>query len=187
MSNDGRVRDEMEQVPPAGGADEHEHEEEHGPSLLELLIAQGTQPSRALASRILGVVVGRVEHVEASGAARVSFQGAPPEGFAARAMVPLGPQDQGREVALLFEGGDPEKPMVMGMICSPLASSDDADVEARADGRRVEIAADEEIVLRCGDASITLTRAGKIILRGAYVLSRSSGVNRIQGGSVEIN
>jgi hypothetical protein len=51
----------------------------------------------------------------------------------------------------------------------------------------VSFEAGKEIVLRCGDASITLTRAGKILIKGAYVLSRSSGVNRIQGGAVEIN
>jgi hypothetical protein len=42
-------------------------------------------------------------------------------------------------------------------------------------------------VLHCGKASITLTRAGKVIIRGEYVLARSSGVNRIVGGSVQIN
>jgi hypothetical protein len=52
---------------------------------------------------------------------------------------------------------------------------------------RLELVAEREIVLRCGQASVTLTRAGKIILRGTYVLSRSSGVNRIAGGSVQIN
>ena len=30
-------------------------------------------------------------------------------------------------------------------------------------------------------------RAGKVLIRGAYLLSRSSGVNRIKGGSVQIN
>jgi hypothetical protein len=34
---------------------------------------------------------------------------------------------------------------------------------------------------------LTLTHAGKVLIRGAYVLSRSSGVNRIKGGSVQIN
>ena len=67
---------------------------------------------------------------------------------------------------------------------SPLAAGE---AEAAADGRRVEINAEQEIVLRCGEASITLTRAGKILIRGEYVLSRSTGVNRIQGGAVEIN
>ena len=47
--------------------------------------------------------------------------------------------------------------------------------------------AESEIVLRCGEASITLTRAGKVLIRGTYLLSRSSGVNRIKGGSVQIN
>jgi hypothetical protein len=60
-------------------------------------------------------------------------------------------------------------------------------VEARVDGHRVVLDAEQEIVLRCGKASITLTRAGKVLIRGAYLLSRSSGVNRIKGGSVQIN
>ena len=42
-------------------------------------------------------------------------------------------------------------------------------------------------MLRCGKASITLTREGKVLIKGAYLSSRSSGVNRIKGGSVQIN
>ena len=49
------------------------------------------------------------------------------------------------------------------------------------------LSADKEIVLKCGKASITLTRAGKILIRGAYLLSRSSGPNRIKGGSIQLN
>ena len=59
--------------------------------------------------------------------------------------------------------------------------------QARVDGERVEIEGKREITLRCGKASITLTAAGKIILRGAYILSRSTGVNKIKGGSVQLN
>jgi hypothetical protein len=43
------------------------------------------------------------------------------------------------------------------------------------------------MVLRCGKASITLTRAGKVLIQGSYVLSRSTGVNRVKGGAVQIN
>ena len=43
------------------------------------------------------------------------------------------------------------------------------------------------MVLRCGKASITLTKAGKVLIEGSYVLSRSTGVNRIKGGSVQLN
>jgi hypothetical protein len=49
------------------------------------------------------------------------------------------------------------------------------------------VSAEREIVLRCGDASITLTRAGKVIIKGRYVVSRSTGYNKIKGATVDIN
>ena len=55
------------------------------------------------------------------------------------------------------------------------------------DGKRIVIEGKEEIVLQCGESSITLTKAGKILIRGKYLVSRSSGVNRILGGSVQVN
>jgi hypothetical protein len=72
----------------------------------------------------------------------------------------------------------------------PEAEAEPQPIEREANAaipERLELVAEKEIVLRVGDASITLTRAGKIILRGTYVLSRSSGVNKIKGGSVQIN
>jgi hypothetical protein len=45
----------------------------------------------------------------------------------------------------------------------------------------------EEVELRCGEATITLRANGKVLIRGAYVETRSSGTNRIKGGSVQIN
>lgn len=55
------------------------------------------------------------------------------------------------------------------------------------DGKRVVLEGQEEVVLKCGEASITLTSNGKVVIRGKYLLSRSSGVNRILGGSVQVN
>ena len=60
-------------------------------------------------------------------------------------------------------------------------------IEVDADGQRVIISAKDQIVLRCGKASITLTQAGKVLIQGSYVLSQSTGTNRIKGGSVDIN
>jgi len=60
-------------------------------------------------------------------------------------------------------------------------------VEADVDGRRVRIVAQDEIVLECGQASITLRRNGRIIVRGTYVETHSDGTNRIKGGQVRIN
>jgi len=91
----------------------------------------------------------------------------------------------GGEAAIAFEGADPMRPIVLG----PIIAFGDAPGRARALDApdRLVIEAGEELVLRCGAASLTLTRAGKVIQRGAYVSSRSSGVLRIKGGSVEIN
>ena len=93
----------------------------------------------------------------------------------------------------MFDGGHPRKPVIMGVIQSSAdvsaapPRSEKRVVIAEADGRRLVIDAEDEIVLRCGEASITMTRAGKVLIRGAYLSSRSSGVNRISGGSVQIN
>ena len=59
--------------------------------------------------------------------------------------------------------------------------------ELFADGKRLHVEATEEIVLRCGKASITLRSNGRLIIRGAYVETHASGTNRIKGGAVLIN
>lgn len=115
----------------------------------------------------------------------------------ARSMVPLDATQVEREVVVAFESGDSKKPIILGLLWRPVGASalspaprPDADrppVEAEVDGDRLVFAAKNEIVLRCGEASITLTRAGKVLIRGSFLLSRSSGVNRIKGGSVQIN
>jgi hypothetical protein len=165
--------------------------------LLELILTESESrcaQAAATPSRIDGVLVGRLAALGVGGEPLVEYPGssAPIE---ARAIAALSDADVGCEVALLFEGGNPEKPVVMGLMHVPKPASPaqtpevprDQRPEAEADGERLVLTADKEIVLRCGEASITLTRAGKILIRGAYLLSRSSGVNRIQGGSVQIN
>jgi uncharacterized protein (DUF2345 family) len=80
----------------------------------------------------------------------------------------------------------------VGVLQEHLAVADPHDetsraVSVQADDDRVVLSAEREIVMRCGDASITLTRAGKVLIKGAYILSRSSGYNKIKGAVVDIN
>jgi uncharacterized protein DUF6484 len=107
----------------------------------------------------------------------------------ARTTVDLHGAHIGRDVVLMFEDGDPRRPLVLGCLrqqAAPLPESP-GNVEVDTDGERLLVCAKEQLVLRCGKASITLTKAGKILIQGAYVSSRSSGVNRIKGGSVQLN
>ena len=122
----------------------------------------------------------------------------------------------GRQVALLFANGESDKPVIVGLIHNPLSdmlenfSAQQAEIDTPfpevskeyenlvdfqrdkeeqviVDGKHVTIEGAEELTLKCGKASITLTKSGKILIRGTYLSNRSSGVNRILGGSVQIN
>lgn len=134
------------------------------------------------------VVVGVIVGFKGNTRPKVSFPGCPREqGIVARTTVQLESSDIGRNIALLFESGNCMKPLIVGKIQSFACKDYEESRDAVVDGERLELSAEKEIVLSCGKASITLTRAGKIILRGEYVLSRSAGANRIKGATVHIN
>lgn len=102
--------------------------------------------------------------------------------------VSLSSAEIGRDVILAFADGDPEKPIILNLLIphqTELAKPTAVDIQA--DGEKLLVTAKKEIVLRCGEASITLTAAGKVLLKGTYVLSRSSGYNKIKGAAVDIN
>jgi hypothetical protein len=144
------------------------------------------ETTTATSARVDGVVIGVLLDVPTAQGPVVAFPGCPGvTGLAARTTTPLTREDIGVQVALMFEAGDLAKPLVIGRI-QRLPNTTTPAV-AHLDGERLEFCAQRELVLRCGKASITLTRAGKVIIRGTYLSSRSSGVNRIKGGSVQIN
>lgn len=136
------------------------------------------------------VIIGRLVQLDETGHAWVDYPRNPThQALSALTTIPLSPDQVGREVALLFAEGDLSKPVIIGLIhqVHPPLPQETSPVEAKLDGEKIVLSAKQEIVLKCGKASITLTRAGKVIIRGAYLLSRSSGVNRIKGGSVQMN
>ncbi|MCE9529809.1 MAG: DUF6484 domain-containing protein [Planctomycetes bacterium] len=135
--------------------------------------------------RIDGIVIGVLSGFTSAGLPCVEYPGNAGGERTALSTVALASRDQGREVALMFESGEPSKPIILGLIHHPVPIP--TTVEVVKDKEHLVLEGKESIELRCGKSSITLTKAGKIILRGEYVLSRSNGVNRIKGGSVQIN
>lgn len=115
----------------------------------------------------------------------------PGEVVAARTTVALKRQMIGESVVVLFEQGDPYRPIIVGVLQSHAPQAETAErpraLAIQADDERYVVTAEREIVLRCGDASITLTRAGKVIIKGNYILSRSTGYNKIKGAAIDIN
>jgi hypothetical protein len=135
------------------------------------------------------VVIGRLVGVGADGAPLVDYHDNPagrPVPALATARYDGVPAD--RSLALMFVDGDPGRPLAIGVIGQPDASGEKTG--ARGDerpGDRLTLTAAREIVLQCGRASLVLTQAGKVLVRGAYVSLRSSGMQRITGASVQIN
>ena len=166
-------------------------EEESGGELLRLLKEAGSAKAPQTAQQV-GVVIGQLVGMTNEGRTPlVLYPGQPgTAALAARTVVDLHGPHIGCQVVLMFEAGDPVKPIVMGVLREgegwPLEEQA-GQVEIDADGERLIVTAKEQLVLRCGKARLTLTKAGKVLIEGSYVLSRSAGVNRVKGGSVQIN
>ena len=175
---------------------------------------EGSSSIQVGEARILGPRVGWIAGFRAGDGTLVDFVGNTRGPQAARTTLPLGAAElqqalsKHQGVVLLFEEGEPTRPLIMGLLQenetpyldlildtrdetgdTNLAAEQvpEPPTEVRVDGRRVLLEGQDEIVLRCGRAAITLQRNGKIVIRGTYLVSRSEGTNRIKGGSVQIN
>ncbi len=133
-----------------------------------------------------GVVISAIDRVDQDGTAWISIRGKHiPVLYAAKITVAEIESAVSSAAQAVFAITDNNQQAIfLGFLTTTPAQTG---LDVTIDGRRTVITAGDEIVLRCGKSSITLTKAGKILIRGAYVSSRSSGVNRIKGGSVQIN
>lgn len=158
----------------------------------------GPRPVEVL-ERIDGPVLGRVVSAR-TGEVRVSYPGSPEASLVARPLSTVAEAELARAVregtpaVLLFEEGDPRRPLLLGVLRSatPLVDAvidrlPEGEREARVDGRRVLVEGREEVTLRCGKASLTLRADGKVVLRGVNLVSQADQVHKIRGGKVQVN
>ena len=159
-------------------------------------------PLHEPATRIDGVRIGWVVR-EDRGIPEVDFPGNPSSPVRARVTTAIEPgalREAARsrqQAVLVFEECDPGRPVVLGLlravsntplldeVLSPPAPQQPA--VAQVDGKRVVIEGKDEVVLRCGKASITLRRNGRVVIRGVELETRARGLQRIKGGKIEIN
>lgn len=152
-------------------------------SVLGELLAR--PPLQAQAPRANDIVIGQLCALEPGGQPAVAWPGGPETLTPAASLAPVNAADIGRSVALGFPAGAAQ-PLILGFVWQPSAPSRPA-LHAEVDGEHLEIQAAQSITLRCGEASITLTADGQVLMRGTYVSSHSSGTQRIKGAAVRIN
>lgn len=139
--------------------------------------------------REAGVVIGELIALTHDGCVPLITLPGGTQAIMARSTVDLHGEHIGESVVVTFEGGDRRQPIVIGVLRAAgwPHKPDPRHVQVEADGQRFVVTAKNQLVLRCGKASITLTKTGKVLIQGTYLSSRSSGVNRIKGGSIQLN
>ena len=124
-------------------------------------------------------LVGRVVAIEANGDVLVDFRGNELGPIRARVATNETLERKDEPVLLLFENGDRGLPIVVGV---PREGA-----RRREPKRRLVLEAAEEITIACGKSSITLRRDGRVVIKGAELVSRASGTNKVRGATVQIN
>lgn len=148
-------------------------------------VAALSADERKSKARLPSLIVGRIAALQESGMPLVDFPGNTSGKLVpAQSLVSLTSKDAGREIALMFENGDLVMPIIVGLFQTPSATPQR---EIKLDDETLVLSAKKEVVIQCGKSSITLTSAGKVLIQGEHLLSRSSGVNKIRGGSIQLN
>ena len=155
--------------------------------LLEALVSSVGSGSRASWS----VTVGTLRGTAAAGAPLVDWPGneGPPRPARWLDGAWSGPvPEDGRTVCvvLLVDASGTQAPVLAGILRDALPGAASPE-RVIVDGKRLELEAKEEIVLRCGEGSIRLTKDGTVAIRGRRLVSRSAEANVIRGATVKIN
>lgn len=139
----------------------------------------------ASSSAIIGRIIAILPH-ESGPRIHCALLGNEP--IPARSTIALHRGHLGCEAVLMLENGNPQLPIVVGVLQEGtlLPAAPDQEHLCLEDGR-VLLQAQEELVLRCGAATISLRSDGTVTVRGTRVVSEADGSMRIRGASIQLN
>ncbi|WDD92048.1 DUF6484 domain-containing protein [Burkholderia sp. FERM BP-3421] len=127
------------------------------------------------------IAIGTITCVDALRGVYVDYPGNPAgTPLAALCAAALDAAAVGRQAALLFQQADPLRPIVLGLIRRSVEP-------AGALAGSLAFQSAHDLSLRCGAASLSLSRDGRIVLRGSTIASYATGTQRLRGATVEIN
>lgn len=137
-----------------------------------------------------GPVVGTLLRVDANGRAWVEFPGSHGEVLArcavAEQAIPSSQDLPGSAVLLVFEAEDRHRPIITGFVRDRLVPETSA-AEQRIRAAKIVLEGEQELVLSCGQGTLTMTADGRIVIKGTRLTSRASESNKVRGAVVLIN
>lgn len=133
----------------------------------------GTLASVRADGRVLVRWSGQEEPVEAAIAAHVPRK-TMLEAIVARAAVLLD-----------FLDGRADRPVILALLRDRI--DPEGDERTSFDLEDVTLKAPKNLVLECGESSITLNHTGRVTIRGTEVVSESTGAVKLKGAYVELN
>ncbi len=133
-------------------------------------------------TQLPGVLVGEVVGVDDHGLPLVSTEmhGARAADVVWMPDAPNWSKCVGLRVVLGHVGGDEQRPVVLGLLDAPPKTRAKTPETLHVESKR-------ELVIECGKSKIAMRADGRIEIRGGHLISRSSGPNKVKGGSVHIN
>lgn len=138
--------------------------------------------SSVLAAGSVNIVCGEIAIRESTGEIYVEFPQNSLGPLRARTLV----EDLhlGAKVLLAFDGGDPTRPIVLGIV------HERAGIQGRTihlKASRIVLEAQDELLLQCGEGSFEARRDGKVNVKGRNVTSRATRTHKVRGATVLIN
>lgn len=165
-----------------------------------MLEKKGARSEQATASSSC-ITMGQVVGISEDGSVLVRIHGNGTKPVVAQATFSVASKQEaesliGTSVVLAcFESAE-TRPVIIGLVRDAVwtpgvkvanSENNPKPTHVIVDGKYIVIEGKEEVSFRCGKSSIVMTRGGKIVIKGAHLVTRSSGANKVKGASVLIN